>query len=104
MSNPIQFRYRHLSGLHLVGFLAVMLFVLITARFPTILLWAGLIVLVPLYVLLMWRRILQRRERTAGPSPGKMSGPRPLAVKREARCQRSLCRIEMVRLFGDPPG
>jgi uncharacterized membrane protein len=64
MSNPIQFRYRHLSGLHLVGFLAVMLFVLITARFPTILLWAGLIVLVPLYVLLMWRRILQRRERT----------------------------------------
>ena len=73
MSNPVQFRYRHLSGLHLVGFMAVILFGLITARFPRILLWAGLIVLVPIYGLLIWRRLRQRGERADSTAVGTLS-------------------------------
>ena len=73
MSNPVQFRYRHLSGLHLVGFLAIILFVLVTARFPRILLWAGLIVLVPFYGLLIWKRLHQRGEPADSVAIGKLS-------------------------------
>lgn len=73
MSNPIQFRYRHLSGLHLVGFLTVILFVLVVARFPGVLLWVGLFVLVPLYALLIWRRLHQRGQAADSTAVGKLS-------------------------------